>query len=352
MSEIGGGDFDNDGISTGEQGESEMNASGEANVNESGSVERSSSEISKGGVSVTISENEELGSVSSVVSGNEISGAKVTDIPFDPLCSTKGVNQILEMPITNETAQKSVESNFQDSLKQILDLNSKYINEADRDRIKDGSITLIGTKGSIYSGRRGSYSYHNGNSKITVLGINERQIERTVQHETNHLVSNKNREILVPDPQNQGYTVYKTVGTRQSSWFHNNRTGEILNYTEKGRGLNEGLTTMFTNEQLGQKSPEKGIAAKQENIYPHATELAQQLQELLGQDTLKEAYYGGNLARLEAEVDKLAGEKGYEQLRDCMDRTLSSNRVERVQAMKDAQRILDKMHDAKMKEAG
>ena len=60
---------------------------------------------------------------------------------------------------------------------------------------------------------------------------------------------------------------------------------------------------------------------------------------------MKEAYYGGNLQGLEAKVDALAGEKGYESLRDCLDRTLSKDYAERVEAMKDAQAILAKMYE-------
>lgn len=144
---------------------------------------------------------------------------------------------------------------------------------------------------------------------------------------------------------NPVHTVYQTVGTRSSSWFHSDETGENYNFTTKGRGLNEGLTTLYTNQQLTELSKEKGEAAERQQIYAHATELCSQLEDIVGQDTLKEAYYGGNLQALQEKVDALAGEKGYEALQDCLDRTLSKDPAERVEAMKEAQNILAKMYE-------
>ena len=48
---------------------------------------------------------------------------------------------------------------------------------------------------------------------------------------------------------------------------------------------------------------------------------------------------------LQEKVDALAGEKGYEALQDCLDRTLSKDPAERVEAMKEAQNILAKMYE-------
>ena len=99
--------------------------------------------------------------------------------------------------------------------------------------------------------------------------MDQQQMERTTKHETNHFAS-KNREILVPEPDKKGYTVYQMVGTRRSSWFHSDETGENYNFTTKGRGLNEGLTTLYTNQQLTELSKEKGEAAERQQIYAHA----------------------------------------------------------------------------------
>ena len=262
--------------------------------------------------------------------------------------TTHGMNQIMETPQTLEQAQKSVEAFHSQSIAQILENNGQYMSEKDRERVAEGANSV---KAVEFNGREtGSYGFNNGKSSINVAAINETQMERSTKHETNHFAS-KNREIIVPEPDKHGYTVYNTVGTRQSSWFHSTRTGEDFNYTEKGRGLNEGLTTMYTNQQLTELNPEKGKAAEQQSIYPHATELCSQLEDIVGKDTLKEAYYGGNLQGLEEKVDALAGQKGYESLRDCLDKTLSENYEERVEAMKDAQAILAKMYEEGGKKA-
>lgn len=48
---------------------------------------------------------------------------------------------------------------------------------------------------------------------------------------------------------------------------------------------------------------------------------------------------------LESKVNSLAGEKEFEHLRDCLDRTISDNYVERVAATREAQEILAKMSE-------
>lgn len=257
---------------------------------------------------------------------------------------THGKSQILETSASLEQAQKDVESYHQQSIEQILAINGKYMSEEDRARVAGGVDKLRAIEHAPNRDRNGGYLLYKGQSSIEVSAIDQQQMERTTKHETNHFAS-KNREILVPEPDKKGYTVYQTVGTRRSSWFHSDETGENYNFTTKGRGLNEGLTTLYTNQQLTELSKEKGEAAERQQIYAHATELCSQLEDIVGQDTLKEAYYGGNLQALQEKVDTLAGEKGYETLQDCLDRTLSKDPAERVEAMKEAQTILAKMYE-------
>lgn len=243
-----------------------------------------------------------------------------------------------------EDAQRSVESFHVQSIEQILSSNGKYMTEANRERVGKGADSVTAVEHSETRGHTGAYMFSHGKSNIEVSAQNTAQMERSTKHETNHFASN-NREIIVPDPENKGYTVYKTVGTRQTSWFHSNETGKDSDFKSKGQGLNEGLTTMYTNQQLSELSPEKGTEAERQGIYPYSTEVCQQLEEILGKDTLKEAYYGGNINGLSEKVDSLAGEKGYESLCECLDRTLSKDPGERVQAMKDAQAILERMYE-------
>lgn len=268
------------------------------------------------------------------------SGSEV--ITNDPEISMGGAQ--MEISDNLETAQGLVEDYHEQSIQQILELNGQYMSEADRERIANGADSVIAVEFMPERGNSGAYTLYNGKSNVEVLVIDEQQMERSTKHETNHFAS-KNREIVVPEPDRKGYSVYQTVGTRQSSWFHSCETGEDSEYTSKGLGLNEGLTTMYTNQQLMEISREKGEAAERQRIYSHATQLCSQLESIVGKDVLKEAYYGGNMQNLENKIDSLAGEKSFESLRECLDRAVSKKYDERAIAMKEAQTILAKMYE-------
>ena len=259
--------------------------------------------------------------------------------------TTHGMNQILETPETLELAhaQTQVESVHHSALASILERDGAYISNHDHARI-EGGLTSIKALDNIGSGKTGGYHFDSKNSSIRVASLNEAQRERSTIHETHHFASH-NREIIVPMPDKGGYMVHNTVGTRQSSWFHSANTGENFGYTERGRGLNEGITTMLTNRQLAEMKPEKGKEAEQQQIYGHAVDLTTALESLVGESTLKDAYFGGNMQALESKVDSLAGEKEFGHLRDCLDRTISDNYAERVAATREAQEILAKMSE-------
>lgn len=275
--------------------------------------------------------------VEGVLTGHEVSISSTE--------TTHGMNQILETPETLELAhaQAQVESVHHSALASILERDGAYISSQDHARIEAG-ITSIKALDNIGSGKTGGYHFDSKNSSIRVASLNEAQRERSTIHETHHFASH-NREIIVPMPDKGGYMVHNTVGTRQSSWFHSANTGENFGYTERGRGLNEGITTMLTNRQLTEMSPEKGREAEQQQIYGHAVDLTTALESLVGESTLKDAYFGGNMQALESKVDSLAGEKEFGHLRDCLDRTISDNYAERVAATREAQEILAKMSE-------
>ena len=242
--------------------------------------------------------------------------------------------------------QEFVEDCHRQSIEQILETNGKYMSEDDRIRVAYGADNLRVEKYDPESGYTGLYFYKKGTSNIEVSYIDYDQMERTVIHETNHFAS-KNTETYVSCPEKNGYTVFSNVGTREMSWFHSSETGADSDFTSKGEGLNEGLTTMYTNRQLKELSEEKGLAAERQGIYWHSTELCKQLEDIVGEETLKKAYYGGDINGLRERVDELAGENGYESLRDCIDRTLSKDRVDRIIAMREAQDILSEMYEKK-----
>ncbi len=275
-----------------------------------------------------------------IINGNsELTNSEINPIITSPMeLPSSGVHE------TMETAQKMVEDFHLQSIDQIIKENGRFMVEDDIVRIYSGVDNIEAVEYIPQKGYTGCYLYSNGMSSIEVSVIDEQQMERSVKHETNHFAS-KNAEIIVPDPERNGYTVYKTVGTRETRSFHSFDTGTVTEFSSKGEGLNEGLTTMYTNRQLTELSPEKGRSAERQEIYAHATELCKQLESIVGEDTLKEAYYGGNIEALKIKVDSLAGEGGYEDLRECLDRTISDDYIERVEGMIDAQRIMEIMYE-------
>lgn len=330
MSEISGG-----GSIEGASGGTEMDNSAETRV----SVETGGGTEMSGSTEV-VTANEPTGS-------NEIGSIKESggsEIAINQEQTSHGMNQILETPTTLEQAQISVEHFHHQSIAQILDMNGKYISEADRGRIEDGVSSIKAVEHNSNSGRSGAFRTMNGKSSIEVSALSKDQMERTTKHETNHFAS-KNREIIVPMPDKGGYMVYQTVGMRHTSWFHNNTTGENSGFETKGRGLNEGMTTMYTNEQLSALSKEKGEAAEREGVYSHATEVCKQLQETIGKDALGDAYYGGKTMALQEKMDAMGGKGTFEQFQSSMDKTISKDYAERVQGMKEAQAILVKLDE-------
>ena len=276
--------------------------------------------------------------------GNEVTVGGEPEIGMEIF---SGESALMEVTAEKESAeipaQEMVENFHSLSVGQILEMNGKYMSENDMNRVSAGVNEIRAVEYDPDHNYTGVYSFYNGRSVIEVASIDPEQMERTTIHETNHFMSH-NHEVFVPQPDRNGYTVFSTVGTREKSWFVSNETGERSEFTSKGEGMNEGLTTMFTNQQLMEISEEKGIAAERQNIYSHATEICKQLEDIVGEDTLKEAYYGGNLGKLEQQVNALAGEHGYESLRDSLDRTLSADWSERAISMMDAQRILNEMY--------
>lgn len=336
---------------------SEVGGSGSSGMETGGSVEGASvGEVSAVGEAASSIGGIEAGSSVHEAGGSEVSASSTegiapafteTEIAIDPVNTSHGLNQILETPETLERhAQISVEHYHNESIAQILDMNGKYINEADRARIENGADSIKAVEHNPNSGHSGLFRSTNGKSSIEVSAINNAQMERTTKHETNHFAS-KNREIIVPMPDKGGYQVYQTVGMRHTSWFHNTRTGENSGYETSGRGLNEGMTTMYTNEQLSALSKEKGEAAEREGVYSHATEVCKQLQETLGKDALGEAYYGGKTMALQEKMDALGGRGTFETFQSSMDKTLSKDYGERVQGMREAQEILAQLNEQK-----
>lgn len=311
-------------------------------------------EVSEGTTETTTSETDSTGEMSSGAAeevGTEIgrgtgientSVASNSEFSINSNFTTQGTNQILETQTSMEQAQQSVENYHQQSLGQIMEMNSQFIPDSQKERIGNGVQDIKAVEYNPESRVTGSFAFHNNQNSIRVSNINETQMERTTKHETNHFAS-FNREIIVPGE--KGYTVYKTSGVRQASYFHPTQ-GQEVPLSSKNRGLNEGITTMYTNQQLEAIDPAKAAEAARQNGYAHATEISQELESIVGKESIAQAYYGGNIAGLEAQVNELGGEKAFENLSRCMDTvTYSKDYAERMSAMREAQDILATMSE-------
>lgn len=266
----------------------------------------------------------------------------ISEFSINPSSTTEGTNQILETPMSLEQAQQSVENHHHQSLGQIMEMNGQFIPDSQKERIGNGAQDIKAVEYNPGSRVTGSFSFHNNKSSIRVSNINETQLERTTKHETNHFAS-FNREIIVPGE--KGYTVHKTSGVRQSSYFHPSQ-GQEVPISSKNRGMNEGITTMYTNQQLEAMDPAKAAEAARQTGYAHATELSQELENIVGKETIAQAYYGGNISSLESKVNELGGEKAFENLSRCMDKvTYTTDPSERMSAMREAQDILATMSE-------
>jgi len=249
-----------------------------------------------------------------------------------------------------EHAQTLVEKVHERAKGQIIEKYGKYMPDESKERIKEGVSSIEATEYDITDDSIGWFRYNNGKSQISISILDEDQIERTTQHETNHFAS-YNKEIT-----NQLYGEETGIEVRKKSGIHElrykeNHDGDIIEYRDINRGFNEGITQMFTVDQLSDLDPIKGEMAYQQNGYKSATELAGQLKEILGTDIIAKAYYGGEVDGLRARIDKLAGIGSFDRLSKNMDRvTYSRDYVDRWEAMSEAQNILADMYESVLEE--
>lgn len=237
-----------------------------------------------------------------------------------------------------ERAQEMVEDVHKRALEQILETNEKWMSEDDLERISKGT-SLEAVDYTEGSENIGAFLYNEGMSHIRVCAIDEEQIERTTQHETNHFTS-FNREIRIRHEDGGSMRVYKTSGIHVIDYVEN-REHSIIEVDDKNRGFNEGITQMFTNRQLDAIDPEKGLMARRQNGYGIATELVEQVEQLVGEETVSRAYYGGDVELLKEKMDALGGEGTFERISKNIDvATYSRDYSKRIMAVRDTQEVL------------
>lgn len=241
--------------------------------------------------------------------------------------------------------QIEVESNYMAAHHQILSENRMYMTDEDIRRIEKGPDTIrVVEEGDGYIGlyTRDSVS---GKSSIEIVKGGEEQLLRTTQHETNHFFSHQ-KDLIIPS-ESGGYTVFRETGLRETEYFHASDNREYL-ITDTGRGMNEGVTELLTNQQLAERSPELGRSAWLQSGYSQSLEVCSELQDIIGDDVIKNAYFGGRLEELQKSIDGLAGEHGYETLVRAVDQlTYAETEEERLDGITTAQEILCRIYERK-----
>lgn len=246
-------------------------------------------------------------------------------------------NNEIEEKLSIDEAQKYVEEVYERSLQQIVEMNDTYLPMESKERIYDGIDSIEAVKYDPSNVTIGSFTYHNGLCCIEICNINKEQMERTIQHETNHFVS-YNKELQ--NPVEEGIKFHKISGIHKSE-FLTDEKGRIIEFKDEHRGFNEGITQMYTNRQLEMLEKKKGENALRQNGYQMATELSVQLERIVGEEMVAKAYYGGNMSGLENRINELAGVGAFERLSKDMDKvTYSRDFVARIEAMRDAQELL------------
>jgi hypothetical protein len=226
------------------------------------------------------------------------------------------------------------------AINQVIEMYGDYLPPESVDRIQHGVESLDVINPCKDSVNIGSFSYHAGQSRITVCAIDERQVERTTQHEVNHFASFNREEVISDEAKYNENHISKVSGIHNMEYWENSN-GEITSFRDLNRGFNEGITQLYTIRQLEKLDPEKAIEASRQNGYMFATELTEQVEEVVGADVMFKAYYGGDLAALKGKLESAGGVGSFERLSKCMDTvTYSRDYAERIFAMREAHEIL------------
>ena len=239
-----------------------------------------------------------------------------------------------------DKAEVVAKETYNRAISQVIEMHGDYLPTESVDRIQQGVESLDVINPIEDSVNIGSFSYHGGRSYIVVCAIDERQVERTTQHEVNHFASFNREEVISYDAEGDLTHIKKVSGIHNMEYWENPK-GEITSFKDLNRGFNEGITQLYTIRQLENIDPEKGIEAARQNGYLFATELAEQVEEVVGKEVMQKAYYGGDFAALKNRLESAGGVGSFDRLSRCMDTvTYSRDYSERIWAMKEAHEIL------------
>lgn len=259
----------------------------------------------------------------------------VSDVKEDTFWNRKSQAEIGEA----KEAQEIGEEFYRNSVEHIYRDEHKYMPPETIERLKKGPDSLKIKPYVEDSGILGGHYNHAGYSEINVYNVSNEQMERTMYHEVNHFAS-FNKEI--PIDRGTGRECLSKISGVRTTEVYLSEDGEIGGIIDDShRGMNEGITQMFTYRHLGEVSPEKELDARREDCYGNATVLCEALRDAVGEEVIKKAYYSGDIQGLRDVIDRHAGPNSFERLSKDMDRaTYNDDYAVRIEAMRDAQSIL------------
>lgn len=210
------------------------------------------------------------------------------------------------------------------------DLNS-YVNEVQNDIVSHygGHMDNLSFMMDDMSHKTFSYSEkdytelygHNSlahheleDNSIHIINENKEVAMHSSAHELFHASAYQNHTI---DSNEEGIVETYKSGVLEIHQLYD-ENGNKIAVEETGRGLNEGMTEMFTIGYLDGKGEYE--ASMSINSYQENVSIAKQLNELVGEDIMCEAYFNGDKESLANEVNMYAkNDQAFQELNQQLD---------------------------------
>lgn len=128
--------------------------------------------------------------------------------------------------------------------------------------------------------------HYEANGQVYMKDGSPETLSHVATHEAMHLTSFKE----------SNQNTYRS-GLREATYNENGMR------EEHNRAINEGATELYALREMQRRNEGSSIEAI--SAYPEAQKAASELRDMVGEERMREAYFGGNLEQLKAEVIRL-----------------------------------------------
>lgn len=175
-------------------------------------------------------------------------------------------------------------------------------------------------------GHENILGHHNlENGSIHFINENPESAKHTISHEIFHK-SSYQRESLVSNK--EGSEMVYNSGVLEIRSFYD-KEGNYLKNEEVGRGLNEGMTEMYTMDYLKDHGEVEALESYQ--AYSDEVNAVRELSDLVGKDTIEAAYFAGDKQSLEDAVNMYAkSDTAFSELNQDLDTINSSKNPDEI----------------------